>query len=61
MLSDIKPGATMTTLALIALVLWLLPPVLVALVVLWFFFLPGTEQPIRRALRWLRRNLWRRL
>ncbi len=50
----------MTKLALIALVLWLLPPVLLALVVLRFFFLPETEQPIRRALRWLRRKLWRR-
>jgi high-affinity Fe2+/Pb2+ permease len=46
----------MTTLALIALVLWLL----VALVVLFFFFSPGTGHPARRALRWLRRKLWRR-
>ena len=49
-----------STIALLTLALWLLPAVLLALVMLWFFFLPGREQPIRRALRWLRRKLWRR-
>jgi hypothetical protein len=52
----------MTTMhaVLIGLALWLLPAVLLALVMLWFFVLPGTERPVRTALRWLRRKLWRR-
>ena len=47
----------MTTAPTVVLVLWLLPPVLLALVVLWFGTFPGTERPIRRALRWLRHKL----
>jgi hypothetical protein len=47
----------MSTIALLALALWLLPAVLLALVMLWFFVLPGTERPVRTALRWLRRKL----
>ena len=50
----------MSTIVLLALALWLLPAVLLALVMLWFFVLPGTERPVRTALRWLRRKLWRR-
>jgi len=50
----------MSTIVLLALALWLLPAVLLALVMLRFFVLPGTERPVRTALRWLRRKLWRR-
>jgi hypothetical protein len=47
----------MSTIALLALALWLLPAVLLALVMLWFFALPRTEWPVRRVLRWLRHKL----
>jgi hypothetical protein len=50
----------MSTIALLVLAAWLLPAVLLALVAVWLFVLPETEQPVRRALRWLRRRLWRR-
>jgi peptidoglycan biosynthesis protein MviN/MurJ (putative lipid II flippase) len=47
----------MSTIALLALALWLLPAVLLAVVLVWFFALPQTERPVRRVLRWLRHKL----